>query len=181
MKKILTILMILILGIGMVYAVDISGSTAANIMTGKDEYKEVWIEQDFDVDVNALHFDIIGNVNYDLGLEEEGWDYELGASYELEYFVFGGSLTGEKDIELNEIKGYVDFAIGDLGFNTTILLSADDLKDKFQGAEFYAFYKPEPIEITIGYLFTDDGAEVAGEAPNEPLDGGFYAKAKISY
>ncbi len=180
MKKILTILMILILGISMVYAVDISGSTAANIMA-KDDYKEVWIEQDFDVDVNALHFDIIGNVNYDLGLEEEGWDYELGASYALEYFVFGGSLIGEKDIELDAIKGYVDFAIGDLGFNTTVLFSGNEENDRFQGAEFYVFYKPEPIEITVGYLFTDVGAEVAEEAPNEPLDGGFYAKAKISY
>ncbi len=180
MKRIVTVLMILTFIVGLVFAVDVSGSTAANIMRG-EEYQKVFIEQEIDIDIDAFHIDLYGGYEYDLELEEKFWEYEIGAAYTLSYFTFGSIISGETDIELNEGKGYIDFVYESIGFNTTVLLSFDEELDRFQGAEFSIFGSYGPAEIRLGYVFTDDGAEVSGEAPDEPLDGGFYAKAKISY
>ena len=180
MKRILTVLMILTFIVGSVFAVDVSGSTSADVMKG-EEYFKVFLAQEYAIDIDAFHIDLEGGYEIEPKKDVRFWEYEIGASYSLAYFVFGSIINGEKDLELNENKSYVDFAYENFGFNITTLFSFDEEKDQFQGTEFSVFYKPDSIELTVGYLFTDDGAEVAGDAPDEPLDGGFYAKAKISY
>jgi len=179
MKNVFLFLVMLLIAIS-TYGVDISGSTAASGMQG-EEYQKVCIDQTVSIGIDALTIDLSGGYDIDLELEEKAWDYEVGASYSLAYFTFSSSICGEKDLELNENSSAIDFAYGDVGANVTVLLSFDETVDQFQGAEFYAFYKPGPVEVTVGYLFTDDGAEVAGEAPDEPLNGGLYAKLKVSY
>jgi len=180
MKQLLAVLMVLALIAGTSFAVDIGGSTAASGMRG-EKYQKICIDQEVDIDIDAFHIDLDGGYDIDLELDEKVWDYGLGASYTLAYFTFGSIISGEKDLELNENKSYVDFVYETIGFNVTTLFSFDEEKDSFQGAEFSAFGSYGPAEITLGYLFTDDGAEVSGDAPDEPLNGGFYAKAKLSY
>ena len=179
MKNVFLILVMLLIAIS-TYGIDVGGSSAANVMQG-EEYQKVCIDQTVSIGIDALTIELAGGYDIDLELDEKVWDYEVGASYALSYFVFSSSICGEKDLELNESWSAVDFAYENVGANVTVFLSFDETLDQFQGAEFYAFYKPGPVELTLGYLYTDDGAEVAGEAPDEPLNGGIYAKAKISY
>ena len=179
MKNVFLFLAMLLIAIG-TYGVDLSGSSAASGMTGED-YQKVFIDQTVSIGIDALTIDLAGGYDIDLELDERAWDYEIGASYALEYFVFSSSLSGEKDLELNENKSAVDFVYENVGANVTVFLSFDETLDQFQGAEFSAFYKPGPVELTIGYLLTDEGVEVAGIAPSEPLNGGVYFKAAVSY
>ncbi len=179
MKNVFLLLAMLLIAIG-TYGVDLSGSSAASGMTGED-YQKVSIDQTISIGIDALTIDLSGGYDIDLELDEKAWDYEVGASYALEYFVFSSSLSGEKDLELNENKSAVDFVYENVGANATVLISFDETLDEFQGAEFSAFYNLGPATFTVGYLLTDVGAEVAEIAPDEPLNGGLYFKAAVSY
>ncbi len=179
MKNVFLFLAMLLLAIS-IYGVDLSGSSAASDMTGED-YQKVFIDQTVSIGIDALTIDLAGGYDIDLEFDEKAWDYKVGASYALEYFVFSSSICGEKDLELNENWNSIDFAYENVGANVTVFLSFDETLDQFQGAEFSAFYNLGPATFTVGYLLTDEGVEVAGIAPSEPLNGGVYFKAAVSY
>jgi len=179
MKKILIILMamLIVFGIG---AIDISGSTSAEGMQG-DDFQTIFLDQGVVVGVGPLGF--AGNVGYniDMELDENFWEYDVGLNYAIANFVFGSTLYGEKDLELRRNKTWVDFAYEDFSFKASTYTLLDPAQEDWQGAEFSAFYKPEPFEFTVGYLLTDVGAELADISPADPLNGGVYAKVKVIY
>ena len=179
MKKLFLVAVMLMVCFSLT-AFEISGSTSASAIENSQNEGTVIAEQEIGIDIGALHFDLSGEVDYTLADKSKFWEYEVGASYAYSLFTFGSTLCGEKDLELSEATGYIDFAYENVGFDVDVLLSLDETQDVFQGAEFSFFYNPGPVELRAGYVLTDVGADVAN-APDAPLNGGLYLTAAISY
>ena len=179
MKRVLLFLVVLLLAVG-IYAVDISGSTAAAGIQG-DGSQKIYLDQTAVLVVGPVEFDGLIGYDIDMELDDNFWEYELAAKYAISNFVFGTKIYGEKDLELRKNKSWIDFAYEDFGFNVTTCTLLDPEQEDWQGAEFSVSYKPEPFEFTVGYLLTDCAAEIAEVAPGEPENGGVYAKVKVSY
>ena len=179
MRRTIIFLIMLLLAVG-VYAVDVGGSTAVGGMQGED-YMKVELDQGAFIEVGPVRFD--GNVGYDIDmeLEEKFWEYDLAAKYSVAGFVFGTKIYGEKELELRKNKSWVDFAYENIALNAMACILLDPEQEDFQGAEFSAVYTFGPAVFTVGYLLTDVGAEIAEVAPDEPLNGGVYAKVKVDY
>jgi hypothetical protein len=178
MKQILAVIAMLAIVAGISFA-DIGGSTATAIIGNADEQR-VEVDQEFDIDVDALHFDVNGGCDYTFHDKKRAWDWLVGASYSFSIFKVGGSLEGNKDVKLTVIKAYADITMGDVGADIDFKFSADPAADPFQGAEFSAYWNPGPVEIRVGYNWTELG-EPDVNVPEALTDGGLYAKAKISY
>jgi len=114
-------------------------------------------------------------------VKEYAVNYLLGASYTFSIFKVGGSIEGNRDVKLGNMKAYADIApCEQAGADIDFLFSADKTKDAFQGAEFSAFYNPGAFEFRIGYMWTENG-EPDVNVPEALAAGGFYAKVKCSY
>ena len=179
MRKLILTLVVLLMVSSISFALEVGGSTTVGAI-GNSGAQRIEIDQEVDIDIDALHFDVNGGFDYDLPGKAYAWNYELGAAYTFSIFKVGGSITGKKDLNLNEVKAYADIAIENAGADVDFLFSADKTKDPFQGAEFSLFYKPGPFEFRTGYLLTKVG-DGGVNAPEELKKGGLYAKAKVSY
>ncbi len=185
MKRLLTILVVLAMVASVSFAVDFGGSTAVGV-TANAEVQKVEVDQEIDVDIGPLHLDLNGGLDYDSMIIESinvghvSADYEIGAELGVSVFTIGGSITGDDAVPLKDIKAGIGIATGDVGGDVDVKLSADPENEIFQGAEFSAFWNPGPLELRVGYFLTSNGV---GEinVPEVFDDGGFYAKAKISY
>ena len=185
MKHVLAILVVLVMVAGISWAVDFGGSTAVGV-TANAEVQKVEVDQEIDVDIGPLHLDLNGGLDYDSMIIESinvghvSPDYEIGAKVGFSIFTVGGSITGDEAVSLKDVKAFLDIAVGDVGGDIDIKLSADPENEIFQGAEFSAFWNPGPLELRAGYFLTSSGV---GEinVPEVFDDGGIYAKIKISY
>ena len=179
MKKLLTVLVVLVMVASVSFALEVGGSTATAII-GNGDQQRLEVDQEVDIDLGAFHFDVDGGVDYDLPVKEYAANYLVGASYTFSIFKVGGSIEGNRDVKLGAMKVYADIAVENVGADVDFLISADETKDIFQGAEFSAFYNPGPFEFRVGYLWTENGAPDIN-APELLTDGGLYVKAKFSY
>ena len=179
MKRILTFVMIMLMVSIFGFAFEIGGSTAL-AGVGNLEDQKFELDQVIDIDLGPLHFDVEGGLDYKL--PEQDWlgDYLFGASSTFSIFTLGGSVAGNQGVKLDALKAYLDVVVDSVGADVDFLFSADAEKDAFQGAEFSAFFNPDPIELRIGYMLTENGA--ADFYTTEALTkGGIYAKAKVNY
>lgn len=177
--KALTIVLALAFLASAAFGVDIGGSTAvAGIGNGDQQRLEA--DQDIDLDIGALHFDLAGGVDHNLVGRDIFWDYDLAANYTLGIFKFGGGVTGNQGVKLDAVKAFVDLAYEKIGADFDILFSADAAKDVFQGLDVSAFYANDWLHVRVGWLFTENGAPDIN-APELLTDGGVYAKVKVSY
>ena len=176
MKRLTILLLVLAVVAGTSFGIDFGGSTAVAGVANA-EAQRVEVDQDIDIDVGPLHIDLAGGVDYDGDILA---DYAVGASVGFSVFTIGGSVAGNQDIPMTDVKAFLDIATGDIGADVDLLLSADAEKEVFQGAEFSAFWNPGPLELRVGYLLTTLGAGDVN-APEVFDDGGVYAKVKISY
>jgi len=176
MKRLTILLLVLLMVCSISWTIDFGGSTAIAGVANADAQR-VEVDQDIDIDIGPLHIDLAGGLDYDGAVAA---DYSVGASVGFFIFTIGGSVAGDKDIPLGDVKANLDVVAGVVGADVDVLLSADAEKEVFQGAEFSAFWNPGPLELRVGYLLTTEGA---GEinAPEVFDDGGIYATAKITY
>ena len=178
MKRLLMVLVVLVAVAGISFGVELGGSTAAAV-AGNDTEQVLEIDQEVDIDLDALHFDVNGGYDYKFHDKSYVWDYEVGAAYTLGIFVFGGSVEGNKDMKLDVIKAYADVAYESVGADVDFKFSADETKDIFQGAEFSAFYNPGPLEIRFGYMMKSGAVDA--NTPETLDDGGLFGKIKVTY
>ena len=177
--KLFILIIVLAMVAGISFALEIGGSTeAAGI--GNGEEQKIEIDQEIDIDLDALHINLDGGVDYKLPEEDWLWDYEIGAAYTVSVFTFGGTIAGEKDLELDEVTVYTDIVVGNVGADVDFEFSADATKDFFQGVDISAFFNPGPFEFRVGYLLTENGAPDVN-APELLEKGGIYGKVKFSY
>ena len=180
MKRLLMVLVVLAIVAGMSFAVEVGGSTAVAGIGNPDE-KVFQVDQEIDIDLDALHFDVNGGLDYLVPEKDWMWDYEIGASYTILIFTFGSTVAGDKDVKLGDITLYADITpCEQAGVDIDFLFSADETKDAFRGADFSMFYNPGPCEFRVGYLWTENALPDIN-APELLANGGFYVKAKISY
>jgi len=176
-KRLMLCVVMLAIVAGISFALEIGGSTAVASI-GNAEEQRIEIDQEVDIDLGAFHFDVDGGVDYLLPTKERLWNYEIGTSYVFSVFTFGGTFAGDQDVKLGTITAYADIVHGDVGADVDFKFSADETV--FQGAEFSAFWNPGPLELRLGYLWTELGAGDVN-APEVLEKGGLYGKAKISY
>ena len=179
MKRIFILIIVLAMVAGISFALEIGGSTVAAGI-GNGEEQKIEIDQEIDIDLDALHFDVDGGVDYVLPVEDWLWDYEIGAAYTVSVFTFGGTIAGNKDLNLDVVTAYADIVVGEAGVDVDFEFSADETKDAFQGADFSAFFNPGPFEFRVGYLLTENGAPDVN-APELLEKGGIYGKIKFNY
>ena len=182
MRKLLTIVLGLVMVASVSFALEIGGSTAVAGI-GNEDQQRIEVDQEIDVDLGALHFDVNGGVDYDLPGKEYAANYLVGASYTFSIFKVGGSIEGDREVKLGDIEVYADIRHENVGADVDFLFSADGAKAQiFQGAEFSGFFNPAPFEIRIGYMLTpEDGGAVDANTPEALDGGGFYAKVKCAY
>lgn len=182
MKRLLIVLVVLAAVAGISFAVELGGSTAA-ATAGNDAEQVLEVDQAITVDIDALHFDLSAGYDYKFHTKDYLWDYEVAAKYTLGIFAFGGSIAGNRDVYLGNIKAYADIAYESVGADVDFLFSADQAKAQiFQGAEFSGFFNPGPLEIRIGYMLTPgDGSAVDANTPEALAGGGLFAKVKVTY
>lgn len=182
MKRLLMVLVVLVIVTSMSFALDVGGSTTTAIIGDKDVQRfEVW--QEIDIDLGIFHFDVDGEVAYDLPVKETFWEYETGASVTFcpnDQFTIGGTIGGDKDVKLGDITAYADIVLGTVGADVDFLFSADETKDAFQGADFSMYFAIGKLACRVGYLWTENG-EPDINAPELLTNGGLYAKATINY
>ncbi len=179
MKKVFVLIIVLAMVAGISFALEIGGSTEASGI-GNSEEQIIFIDQEIDVDIDALHFDLDGSIEYPLPAKELLWDYEIGAAYTISVFTFGGTIAGDKDLELDVVTAYGDIVVGNVGADVDFEFSADKTKDPFQGVDISAFFNPGPFELRVGYLLTENGAPDVN-APDLLEKGGVYGKIKFTY
>ena len=179
MKKIFVLIIVLAMVAGISFALEIGGSTEASGI-GNGEEQIIFVDQEIDVDIGALHFDLDGSIEYPLPAKDLLWDYEIGAAYTVSVFTFGGTIAGEKELELDVVTAYVDIAVDNVGVDVDFEFSADATKDVFQGVDISAFFNPGPFELRVGYLLTENGAPDVN-APGLLDKGGIYGKVKFTY
>jgi hypothetical protein len=179
MKRTLVVLLFLLVAIGLM-AIEIGGETSAEVIYNGDPAGMFEIDQKVDIDIDNLHLDIDGGTDYKIDLQEWVWDYAIAGKYTWNILIFGGKITGKKDLNLNEIFGHVGVAYENVGADFHVQLSADEDLDPFQGFDVSAFWNVGPLSLKGGYLFTENGKPDKG-APSLPTNGGVYAKAKITY
>jgi len=179
MKRLMLCLLVLAIVACMSFALEVGGSTTTGVAGNKDEQR-IEVAQEVDIDLGILHIDVDGEVDYDLPVKEVFWEYEIGASVPVSIFTFGGKLGGDKDVKLGNLKAYVDIVYETVGADIDFKFSADEAKDAFQGAEFSVFFDIGPLACRVGYMWTEHG-EPDENTPAALTDGGFFAKAKISY
>ncbi len=179
MKILLTIMLMLAMVAGISFALEVGGSTEVSGISNSEEQKYM-LNQEVDIDIGAFHFDVDGGVDYAMPESDWLWDYTLGAAYTISVFTFGGTIAGEKELELNAVTAYADIVIDNVGADVDFEFSADETKDVFQGADFSVFFNPGPFEFRIGYLLTENGLPDVN-APELLTDGGLYGKIKFSY
>jgi len=178
MRKLLTIGLVLAIVAGTSFGLEVGGSTSAAYAGNADE-RLIMIDQEIDIDLDALHFDVDGGLDFLLPENERAWDYEIGAAYTISIFTFGATVGGDKDVKLGDVAAYADIVYENVGADIDFLFSADSAKDGFQGAEFSAFCNPEPFEFRVGYMMKSGAVDA--NTPEALTEGGFYAKAKYSY
>ena len=179
MKKVFVLIIVLAMVAGILFALEIGGSTEASGI-GNGEEQIIFVDQEIDIDLDALHFDVDGGIDYVLPVENWLWDYEIGAAYTVSVFTFGGTIAGNKDLNLDVVTAYADIVAGEVGVDVDFEFSADVTKDAFQGADFSAFFNPGPFEIRVGYLLTENALPDVN-APELLEKGGIYGKIKFSY
>ena len=165
----------------MVFPIDFGGSTEAIGIINDQEEAKLELTQDIDIDVGPLHADI--NVGVDVSPYAEAplaYDWLIGADVTVSYFKIGASVKSIKDIIADEVKGFIDFAVGKIGADLDIFITADPDEQIFQGADFSAFYNPGPLEFRIGYFLSETGIGESN-APDVTTNGGVYSKVKITY
>ena len=165
----------------LLFPVDFGGSTEAiGIINGLEEGK-IEINQVIDVDAGPAHFDLDGGIDYS-PFADDPWAYDvlIGADVTVSYFTVGASVKSIKDIIADEVKGFIVFAVGDIGADLDIFITADPDEQVFQGADFSAFYNPGPLEFRIGYFLSETGIGESN-APDVTTNGGVYSKVKITY
>ena len=165
----------------MVFPIDFGGSTEAiGIINGLEEGK-IEFNQEIDIDAGPAHFDLNGGIDYS-PYAEAPWAYDLliGGTIKASYFTFGASVKSIKDIIADEVKGFIDFAVGKIGADLDIFITADPDEQIFQGADFSAFYNPGPLEFRIGYFLSETGIGESN-APDVTTNGGVYSKVKLIY
>ncbi len=179
MKKVFVLIIVLAMVASISFALEIGGSTEASGI-GNGEEQIIFVDQEINVDIGILHFDLDGSIEYPLPAKELLWDYEIGAAYTISVFTFGGTIAGEKELELDAVTVYADIVAGEVGVDVDFEFSADATKDVFQGVDLSAFFNPGPFEFRVGYLLTKNGAPDVN-APELLEKGGIYGKVKFSY
>jgi len=179
MRKLLTMLVVLVMVASISFAVEVGGSTTGSIAGNREEQKII-VEQDVDIDVGILHFDVDGEVAYKPDVKETSWEYEIGASVPISVFTFGSTIGGDKDVKLGDITLYADMVYETVGADVDFLFSADETKDGFQGAEFSVFFDIGSLSGRVGYMLTENG-EPDVNTPAALTEGGFYATGTITY
>ena len=79
MKKLLMVLVVLAIVAGMSFALEVGGSSAITGY-GNEDAKTFEADQEIDIDLDALHFDVNGGLDLALPGKDWCWDYTLGAS-----------------------------------------------------------------------------------------------------
>lgn len=182
MKRLLMVLVVLAIVAGMSFAVDVSGSTEMSGI-GDGDQQRLEVAQEIDIDLGVFHFDVDGEIDYDLPVKETFWEWEVGTSVMFcpnEMLTIGATAGGDKDVKLGDITAYTNIVFGTVGADVDFLFSADETKDAFQGADFSVYFDIGKLACRIGYLWTENG-EPDVNAPELLTNGGFYVKAKISY
>jgi len=178
-KVALIVLGVLVAVASISFAVELGGSTTGSIAGNKDEQKII-VEQEVDIDVGILHFDIDGEVAYIPDVKETSWEYEIGASVPISVFTFGSTIGGDNEVKLGDVAAYVDMVYENIGADIDFLFSADEGKDAFQGAEFSVFFDIGSLACRVGYMWTENG-EPDVNTPEALIEGGFYATGTITY
>jgi len=176
------VLVVLAIVAGMSFAVDVSGSTTASVVTNKDEHMVI-AGQEFGFGIGILDIDVSGEITHALPAKETFWEWEIGSSVTFcpnDQFTVGGAIGGEKDIPLGDISAFVDVRIGNVGADVDFLFSAAEDADRFQGAEFSVYFDVGSLACRVGYMWTDNG-EPDTNTPEALTGGGFYGTATISY
>ena len=182
MKRLLMVLVVLAIVAGMSFAVDVSGSTTASVITNKDEHMVI-AGQEWGVGIGILDIDVSGEITHTLLAKETFWEWEIGSSVTFcpnDQFTVGGAIGGEKDIPLGDISAFVDIRIENVGADVDFLFSAAEGADRFQGAEFSVYFDVGSLACRVGYMWTDNG-EPDTNTPEALTGGGFYGTATISY
>ena len=178
MRKVLLTILVLAMVASISFAVEIGGSTTGSIAGNKDEQKII-AEQEIDIDVGILHFDVDGEVAHVPGVKETTWEYEIGASVPVSVFTFGSTIGGDNEVKLGDATVYVDMVYENIGADIDFLFSADETKDNFQGAEFSVFFDIGSLSGRVGYMMKS--GEVDANTPATLDEGGFYATGTITY
>jgi hypothetical protein len=196
-KKLLAVIVVLVMVAGISFAdVVIGGSTSTGFANNADEGK-LEIDQEIDIGVGKFHFDVNPGIDYKWPEKDMSWDYFFGVVYKpISVITTGWCIKGDQDFELRggEIRRAVsddavfhdmnvDFEIdlpSGVGFNTHIQFSVDPDNDFFQGLEISGYWHWDALELTAGYLLTENGLPDKN-APELLDDGGIFAKAKIKY
>ena len=179
MKRLTIILLVLLFVASAISALGFAGSTTAAVI-GNSDQQRIEVDQECDIDLGALHFDVDGGVDYDLPVKEYAANYLVGTSYTFGIFKVGGSIEGDRAVKIGPITAYADIVFENVGADVDFLFSADDTKDAFQGADFSMYFDIGELACRIGYLWTQNGAPDIN-APELLADGGLYGKLKITY
>ena len=179
MKRLMLCAVVLAIVASMSFALEVGGSTSTDIIGNEDE-TQMFVDQEVNIGIGILGIDASFGLDYFLPAKEHSWDYELGADVTFGIFTVGGTFGGDKDAHLGDITTFADIRVENVGMDIDFLFSADETKDRFQGADFSAFFNTDWLEARIGYLWTEHG-EPDINAPELLTGGGLYARAKIIY
>ena len=184
MKKLLMVLVVLAIVAGMSFALEVGGSSAITGY-GNADAKTFEADQEIDIDLDALHFDVNGGLDLALPGKDWCWDYELGASYVLSAFTFGGTIAGDSAVKLGTMTVSADFVVDSFGINSYLELSANKAVNFYRGVDVSIFFNPGPAELRFGMTYLDEIAVVDdvgySNAPAAVEGFGIYGSAKISY
>lgn len=182
MKRLMLCLLVLAIVAGTSFAMEVSGSTTGSII-GNDDEQLLILGQEWGFGIGILNIDLSGESTRALPTKEIFWEWEISPSVTFcpnDELTIGGAFGGEKDISLGDISAFVDIRIENVGVDIDFLFSAAEGVDRFQGAEFSAFFTTDWLEARIGYMLTENG-EPDMNIPEVLDGGGFYGTATIKY
>lgn len=184
MKRLIMCLVMLVIAAGISFSLDIYGSSAITGY-GNADSKTFEGDQEINIDLNALHFDVDGGLDYALPGKEWSWDYTIGAIYSASIFQFGGTISGDNEVKLGDITTTADAIFGGFGLNGYLELSADKAKNVFRGVDVSATWACDFLELRFGMTYLDDLAfedDVGYVNAPAAMEGvGMYGIAKVIY
>jgi hypothetical protein len=142
------------LGIGAAYATEVAGASL-----------EAGVSFEYEMDSAAA----------------VAWDYGVGLAAGYSMFDVTVGVTGYDGQTLDELSATVDVAAMDMAsLFGCVLMSFDDTKDTFQGADLGVNAHVGLVEMYVGYNITSNGA---GEYNSDfgLTDGGAYVKFDVDY
>ena len=185
MHKLLMVLLVLLIVSGTSFALDVGGYSAITGY-GNAEGSQLEVDQEVDLDINALHFDLDGGFDYTMDKKLWAWDYTLGALYTLSVFTFGGTVAGDNELKLGTVTATTDVDLGKLDINAYLELSNDPAVNVFRGTDISgAITFGEGVTMRVGFTFIDEIAFIDDvgyvNAPAVMEGFGVYGKVEASY